>query len=68
MNFQSRLIWVAVVDLPQLIDKKIAFSCGARAYDPDYVVVQLYNNDAVKELDQTVPALDWQYPQVVNNR
>ncbi len=64
MNFQSRLIWVAVEDLPQLIDAKITFSCGARAYDTAYVVVQLYNNDAVKELDQTVPALDWQYPQV----
>ncbi len=64
MKHESRLIWVLVDDLPKLIDAKVPFACGARAYDPAFCVVQLYNNAAIQELDTTVPGLDWQYPQV----
>lgn len=60
MKHESRLLWVLIEDLPKLIAAKITFSCGAPAMDDLFVVTQLYNNEAIKELDGM--DVDWVYP------
>jgi hypothetical protein len=65
MKHESRLLWVLIEDLPKLIDGKISFACGLRAYDTAYVTIQLYSNDQIPQLDPL--SVDWQYPYVPPN-
>ena len=60
MKHESRLLWILIDDLPKLIEAKITFSCGPKAYDPLFVVVQLYDNEKIIELDEI--KVDWMYP------
>ena len=60
MRHESRLIWVLIDDIPKLLDAKITFSCGPRAHDHCFAVMQLYDNEKIKELDGL--GIDWMYP------
>ncbi len=61
MNYQSRLLWVYVEDLPKMARAGIGFCVNLMAWDTDYAVVQLYTNEDIKELD-ALDGVDWCYP------
>jgi len=60
MNYQSRLVWVYVDDLPKMARAGIGFCVNTVGWDTDFAVVQLYTNSHIPELDTA--EIEWQYP------
>jgi hypothetical protein len=62
MNYSSRLLWIAIDDVPKMIHAGMGFCVNCRAWDTEWCVVQLYDNDYILDLDKH--GIDWQYPTV----
>jgi hypothetical protein len=60
MKYESRLLWVAIDDIPKMIRKNFGFCVNNLAWDTDWCVVQLYDNEYIQELDAF--GINWQYP------